>query len=332
MTGTKIIPPVNDSLGKTLPCENKKSPLEMQYHIPVMLHETLGLLDVKPDGVYVDCTLGGGGHSEKILKKLTTGTLVGIDRDGEAYDFAKSRLGKYPNFWAVKDSFHNFPAIMEQLGFSVIDGVLLDLGVSSHQIDSPERGFSYTKEGPLDMRMDTESKITAAHIVNTYSEKKLAALLFELGEERQAKKIARLVCNERVIKKIETTTQLVSLVEKCVFSKGNHPAMRTFMALRIAVNNELEPLAATIRSIISFLTKGGRIVTITFHSLEDRIVKNVFREAENPCVCPRDIPFCACKKKPLLKNITKKPLLPTKSEICENPRASSAKLRGACRI
>ena len=332
MTATKIDPPKNCSLDNTLTGESKKSPLGKQYHIPVMLHETLGLLDVKPEGVYVDCTLGGGGHSEKILEKLTTGKLIGIDRDGEAHDFAKSRLGKYPNFTAVKDSFHNFPAIMEKLGFSAVDGVLLDLGVSSQQIDSAERGFSYTKDGPLDMRMDKESELTAAHIVNTYPEKNLAALLFEFGEERQAKKIAKLICNERVTKKIETTTQLVKIVEKCVVSKGNHPATRTFMALRIAVNNELAPLADTLRKIISYLTNGGRIVTITFHSLEDRIVKNVFREAENPCTCPRDVPYCVCGKLRLVKKITKKPIIPTKTEIADNPRASSAKLRGALRV
>ena len=303
-------------------------------HVPVMPGEVLQLLDVKPDGVYVDCTLGGGGHSEKILARLTRGRLIGIDQDVQAYEYSKQRLGKFSNFTAVKDSFHNFRQIINGLGLSAVDGALIDLGVSSYQIDTAERGFSYTKDGPLDMRMDTDSFVTAASIVNNYSEKQLAALLFEFGEERQARKIAGLICAERKKQKIETTARLAAIAEKCVYVKkgSGHPAMRTFMALRIAVNNEIAPLRCAIENILSSLTNGGRIVTITFHSLEDRIVKNVFRDAQNPCTCPRDVPICVCGKKPLVEIVTKRPVVPTKSEVFENPRASSAKLRCAVRI
>ena len=300
-----------------------------------MLAEAINLLNVRPGGTYVDGTLGGGGHAEKILQALAGGKLIGIDRDEEAIAASKNRLAKYSNFIAAKNSFHNLPDILSDLGISKIDGILLDLGVSSFQIDTARRGFSYRLDGPLDMRMDTCNKLTAADIVNTYPEKKLAQIFFEYGEEKQAKKFARAICMERELGKLETTTHLAELIKKVSLKKRGetaHPAMRAFMALRIAVNNELGPLSESIKNIVPYINEGGRIVIITFHSLEDRIVKNTFRQLENPCTCPRDIPYCCCGKAPQLKNLTKKPTTPTSAELETNPRSRSAKLRGAAKI
>ena len=300
-----------------------------------MLDETIDLLDIKPCGVYVDGTLGGGGHAEKILCRLVDGRLIGIDLDGEAIAASSSRLAKHRNFTAIKNSFHNTPEILARLGIQEIDGFLLDLGVSSFQIDTARRGFSYRLDGPLDMRMDASAVLTAEAIVNAYDEKKIAKLLFEYGEEKYAKKIARAICNERARRKIQSTAHLAELIQQVSRTKRGetaHPAMRTFMALRIAVNNELKPLADSIANIVQYLKAGGRIAVITFHSLEDRIIKNVYRKLENPCDCPRDIPYCSCGKLPQIKNLTRKPITPTKAELEKNSRSHSAKLRGAKKV
>ena len=303
-------------------------------HFPVMLAQTVDMLDINPQGVYVDGTLGGGGHAEEILSRLNSGRLIGIDQDEEAIKAASSRLAKYKNFSAVKNNFHNIPEVLDGLGVQKIDGVLLDLGVSSFQIDTARRGFSYRHEGPLDMRMDTSAELTAETIVNTYDEKHIAKILFEFGEEKNSRKIARAICNERAKDKIRTTTKLAELVQKTSYKKRGetaHPAMRTFMALRIAVNNELEPLPSALSSVVPYLKHGGRIAVITFHSLEDRIIKKFFKKLENPCICPRDIPYCSCGKIPELINLTKKPITPAKSEIERSSRSHSAKLRVAQR-
>ena len=304
-------------------------------HIPVMLSEAVEMLDIKPCGIYIDGTLGGGGHAEKILSRLTEGRLVGIDQDEEAINATGSRLAKYKNFTAIKNSFHNMPEILDALRIQKIDGVLLDLGVSSFQLDTARRGFSFRQEGPLDMRMDINASLTAESIVNTYDEKQLAKILYEYGEEKNSRKIAKAICNERAKGKIGTTTKLAELVQKISYKKRGetaHPAMRAFMALRIAVNNELEPLSSSIKSFVPYLRDGARIVVITFHSLEDRIVKNVFKNLENPCICPRDIPYCSCGKVPEMVNLTKKPVTPTKAELEFNSRSHSAKLRAAKKV
>ena len=304
-------------------------------HFPVMLCEATDMLEIKPSGIYVDGTLGGGGHAESILNKLGSGRLIGIDQDKDAIEASNNRLANHENFMAIKNSFHNLPEVLSEMGIQKIDGVLLDLGVSSFQIDTARRGFSYRLEGPLDMRMDTSTGLTAETIVNTYDEKKITQILFEYGEERNARKIARAICDERVRRKIKTTTQLAELIQKISHKKRgetSHPAMRTFMALRIAVNDELKPLSDSVSKIVPYLRTGGRIVVITFHSLEDRIVKTVFKNQENPCTCPRDIPYCSCGKMPQLKILTKRPITPTKAELKMNSRSSSAKLRAAEKI
>ena len=304
-------------------------------HVPVMLDEAIDMLDIKPYGSYVDGTLGGGGHAQSILDRLTAGRLIGVDHDEEAIAASSKRLAKHKNFMAIKNNFHNLPEILDELGIRKIDGVLLDLGVSSHQIGTAKRGFSYLLEGPLDMRMDIRSELTAEVIVNTYDEKKITQILHEFGEEKQARKISRAICNERARSKINTTTQLAELIRRVSQKRRGetaHPAMRSFMALRIAVNNELKPLADTIKNIVPYLNDSGRIAVITFHSLEDRIVKNTIRILENPCVCPRDIPFCSCGKYPQLKNLAKKPIVPANKELMMNSRSRSAKLRGAEKV
>ena len=304
-------------------------------HIPVMLDEAIDMLDIKPDGTYIDGTLGGGGHAEQILSKLTEGRLIGLDHDEEAIRSVGIRFGKRRNFAAIKNSFHNLPDVLDELGIQKIDGLLLDLGVSSFQIDTARRGFSYRLDGPLDMRMDTSKELTARDIVNTYDQKEIAEILFKYGEEKHAKKIAKTICIERARREIESTAQLAKLIQMNSQKKRGetaHPAMRTFMALRIAVNKELEPLADSIANVVPYLNNGGRIAVITFHSLEDRIVKNVFKNLENPCTCPRDIPYCSCGKLPMLRNLTKKPIFPTKAEVEQNYRSHSAKLRCAKKI
>lgn len=296
-----------------------------------MPDECINALNIRPDGVYVDCTLGGGGHSSLILDKLTTGRLIGIDKDEDALTAAEKRLSN-PNFTPIRGNFHDFSDLINEK----VNGVLIDLGVSSFQLDTGQRGFSYRLNGPLDMRMDNRSDFNAAKIVNNFTEKEIADILFQFGEERHSRRISRAICQIRETEEITTTLQLAKIIENATPRKkpnDPNPAMRSFMALRIAVNNELTPLKNVLINIAeNSLKQGGRIAVITFHSLEDRIVKNAFQELEKPCTCPRDIPYCICNKQPVIKKITKKPTLPSKNEIENNSRARSAKLRIAERI
>jgi len=302
--------------------------------VSVMPNESVTALNVNPDGIYVDGTLGGGGHSEIILKKLKSGMLIGIDRDETALAAAASKLKSFENFVPIRGNFHDLPEILQSQGISAIDGLLLDLGVSSHQIDTPNRGFSFRFDGPLDMRMDMSARLTARDIVNNYTEKDLANILYCFGEERHSRRIAKAITKEREEKPIETTKQLADIIEGVCPPRKDRPppSMRSFMALRIAVNNELEPLKAAIENVVPLLKNNGRIAVITFHSLEDRIVKSVFVKLADPCECPRDIPYCVCGKKPMLRVITKKPITPGQAELEANSRAHSAKLRIAERI
>ena len=302
-----------------------------------MPREVLNALNPGRGGIYVDGTLGGGGHAKLIadaLPQSPPSRLIGIDRDANAIAAATAYLHS-DAFTAVRGNFHDMPQILQSLDIPLVDGVLLDLGVSSHQLDTPERGFSYRFDGPLDMRMDNRAALTAKDIVNTYGERELADLIFTYGEERHSRRIARAICGARASAPIETTGQLAALVERaCPKQKFGmpHPAMRTFMAIRIAVNDELSPLGGVLTNIVDCLKPGGRIAVITFHSLEDRIVKTTFQKIASPCNCPRDIPYCVCGKTPGLRIITKKPLLPTQEELDVNKRAHSAKLRVAERI
>ena len=303
-------------------------------HISVLLNECIEGLNIVPDGIYVDCTLGGGGHSSHIVEKLNQGgTLIGIDQDANAIKAAGERLKDYTNVKYVRDNFSNIKNIVEDLGLGQesINGFLLDLGVSSHQLDEADRGFSYNHNAPLDMRMDQRQSLSAYVVVNEYSADELTRIIKEYGEERWAKRIAEFIVNERKTKPIETTFDLVSVIKKAVpkgaRADGPHPAKRTFQAIRIEVNNELGILESTVNDMIDLLKPKGRICIITFHSLEDRIVKNVFRNLENPCTCPRDFPVCVCGKKPKAKVITRKPILPGQEELEYNPRSKSAKLR-----
>ena len=302
-------------------------------HISVLLDETIDGLDIKPDGIYVDGTLGGGGHSYEILRRLSPkGRLIGIDQDGEALKAAGERLKKFENqITLVRSNYCEIDKVLKELNVEKVDGILLDIGVSSYQLDNLERGFSYKSDAPLDMRMDIRSPLSAYKVVNEYSVDELNRIIREYGEERWAKRIAQFIVQEREIKPIETTFELVSVIKKAVpkgaRADGPHPAKRTFQAIRIEVNNELGILEDTINSMVDILKSGGRICIITFHSLEDRIVKNVFRNLENPCTCPRDFPICVCGKKPKVKVITRKPIAPSKEELEVNHRSRSAKLR-----
>ena len=274
---------------------------------------------------------GGAGHSEKILEKLSTeGKLIGIDRDQEALESAKAKLKKYHNVEYVHGNHDHIKTILQNLKMEAVSGILLDLGVSSYQLDEASRGFSYMQDAPLDMRMDKTATLTAEYIVNHYSEQKLASLIFEYGEEKFSKKIAQKICEYRKIKKIETTKELTKIIEEAIpgfAKKEGHPAKRTFQAIRIEVNNEIKPLYDTIKNCIDMLKPGGRLCVITFHSLEDRAVKEAMVDAQGKCTCPPDIPYCVCGYQSLGKIITKKPILPTEEEINENSRAKSAKLR-----
>lgn len=280
----------------------------------------------------MDGTLGGGGHSEEILKRLTTGKLIAIDRDEEAILAAKERLKDYKNVIYIKDNFKNIKEILRNLGIEKVDGILLDLGVSSYQLEEVERGFSYMKDAPLDMRMDKTSPFSAYDVVNRYSEKELERVIREYGEEKWASRIAKFIVEERKKGDIKTTSQLVEIIKKAIPASarrtGPHPAKRTFQAIRIEVNEELKDLDRALEDMVEVLRGKGRIAVITFHSLEDRIVKNTFKKLENPCACPPGLP-CTCGKQPVIKIITKKPILPSKEEVEENPRSRSAKLRVA---
>lgn len=298
-------------------------------HISVLLQECIDGLKIKPDGIYVDGTLGGAGHSLQIAKKLeTTGKLIGIDRDEEAIAKAKDTLKNFNNIVYVQDNHDNIKEILKSLGLEKVDGILLDLGVSSYQIDEETRGFSYMKNSPLDMRMDKNQKLTAEFVVNTYSEEELSNIIYKYGEEKFSRQIAKKICEYRKNKKIETTLELVKIIEQCIPSKRQgHPAKRTFQAIRIEVNNEIEPLYNTVINAIDSLKSGGRLCIITFHSLEDRAVKQAMLESSGKCICPPDLPYCVCGKQTKGKVITRKPILPTEEEMQRNVRSKSAKLR-----
>ena len=298
-------------------------------HIPVLLNETIDGLNIKKDGIYVDGTIGGANHSKKIIEKLSAqGFLIGIDRDEEALKAAKENLKGYNNFKLIHGNHDNIKEILEDIGIEKVDGILLDLGVSSYQLDEKSRGFSYIGDNKLDMRMDKTQKISAYDVINKYKEEKLAEIIYKYGEERFSRKIAKSICNERQKKPIETTKELTEIIEKVIpFSKDGHPAKRTFQAIRIEVNNEIEPLYNTILDCINLLKDGGRLCTITFHSLEDRAVKEAYIEAQGKCTCPKDLPYCVCGSKTLGKIINKKPIEASEEELKMNSRAKSAKLR-----
>ena len=298
-------------------------------HVTVLKHEMIDGV-FRGNGIYVDLTLGGGGHSAEILKR--GGCVVGIDRDEDALHAAEKRLSAISgNFKLVKSNFSDLKAVLQNLGVKKADGIMADLGVSSYQLDTAERGFSYMHDAPLDMRMDKSAGLSAFDVVNGYSAKELERVIKNYGEERWAKRIAEFIVNTRENKKIETTGELVSVIKAAVpkgaRQDGPHPAKRTFQALRIEVNGELTVLEQTVRDAADVLAEGARMGIITFHSLEDRIVKNTFRQLESGCTCPPEFPVCVCGGKPKIRIITRKPLLPSEEEISENPRARSAKLR-----
>lgn len=300
-------------------------------HKSVLLEECIEALDIKPSGIYVDCTAGGGGHSSEILKRLNNGLLIDIDKDEEALQACRERLGENKVKFVHSD-FKNLSVILDDLQIDKVDGILADLGVSSYQIDNPERGFSYmANEAPLDMKMDASQKLSAYEIVNTYDEYKLYSIIRDYGEEKFAKQIARNIVLERKVKQIETCGQLVEIIDKSipysVKKKGGHPAKRTFQALRIEVNGELDGLDEFLRQAVDRLNSGGRIAVITFHSLEDRIVKHCFNDLAADCVCPPNLPVCVCNHRARGNLYNKKPILPTEQELSYNSRSQSAKLR-----
>lgn len=301
-------------------------------HVSVLLKECIDGLKIKPNGVYVDGTLGGGGHSFQILQLLDSGKLIGIDQDTDALHAANGRLKIFEErFIPVHSNFSNIIQVLDTLNIEKIDGMLMDLGVSSYQLDEAERGFSYMNDGQLDMRMNQSDSKTAYDVVNKYTEKELTELISNYGEENWANRIAKFIISDREIKPIETTFELVDTIKKAIPASarkdGPHPAKRTFQAIRIEVNNELKIIEQTIVDAVGRLNKGGRLAIITFHSLEDRIVKNAYKQLAQGCICPPEFPVCICNEKPKVKIITKKPILPSDDEIEANPRARSAKLR-----
>lgn len=301
-------------------------------HVSVLLNECIDALDIKEDGIYVDCTLGGAGHSSHILEHLSKeGMLIGIDQDNDALRAAKKRLKDFTNVKYVHNNFYNIDSILSEIDVEKVDGILMDLGVSSYQLDEGERGFSYMQDAPLDMRMNRDNDFSAYEVVNGYSEEALYKIIKDYGEERFAKRIANFIVNRRAEKPIETTLELVDIIKAAIPAKmrrdGPHPAKRTFQAIRIEVNSELKILNKAIEDGVNRLNPGGRMAIITFHSLEDRIVKLKFRELQDPCTCPREFPVCVCGKSPIVKLISRKGIAPTKEEIEENPRSRSAKLR-----
>lgn len=298
-------------------------------HKSVLLDESVDGLAIKENGIYVDGTMGGAGHSAEIIKRIgTKGLLIGIDRDEEAICVAKERLKDFSNVKFIHDNHDNIENILENLGIGKVDGILLDLGVSSYQLDERNRGFSYMGEADLDMRMDRTQNLTAKTVVNKYSEEEIASILWEYGEEKFSRRIAKNICEARKQKEIETTMELVKIVERSVPKTfDGHPAKRTFQAIRIEVNDEIKPLYETVKKSIECLNPGGRLCIITFHSLEDRAVKNAYIDASGKCTCPPGLPYCVCGAKSYGKIITKKPILPSEEEMKENPRSKSAKLR-----
>ena len=306
----------------------------MQFlHIPVIAKETIENLNIKENGTYLDLTLGKGGHSKMILEKLNdNGRLIGFDQDREAIAAAKENLKDYSNVRFINSNFENVDEVLDELDIDKIDGALMDIGVSSYQIDNAKRGFSYMHDGPLDMRMDTTNELTAETVVNEYSMEELWKIFSKYGEERYSKTIARNIVESRNKQRIDTTFKLRDLIKESVRSDEAHPEKRVFQALRIEVNKELEVLENTIEKIVDRLDIGARLAIITFHSLEDRIVKNKFKELEKDCICPPDFPICVCNNKAKVKVITKKPIRASKEELEDNSRAKSAKLRVCQRI
>ena len=303
-------------------------------HYSVLLGECIDGLDIKPDGIYVDGTAGGGGHSFEIAKRLTTGRLIAIDQDKDAIAAAGKRLSEFSDrVTLVRNNFSNLAEVCAELGIEKIDGFLIDAGVSSFQLDCAERGFSYSADAPLDMRMDTRNSLTAREVVNEYTEQQLKKILFDYGEERFSPAIASAIVRERAKAPIETTAELSAIIKGAIppFARegGHHPAKRSFQAIRIEVNRELDVIEPAIRAAEKLMRVGGRIAVITFHSLEDRIVKQTFADLASGCTCPRSFPVCVCGKKPSVKLVNKKPILPSAKELEENPRSRSAKLRVA---
>ena len=303
-----------------------------ELHFPVMLAECIEMLNIKPDGVYIDGTFGRGGHSREIAKHLRGGKLICIDRDESAIEYGRETFSEFNNVEFIKGDFCNIPELVSEK----VDGILLDLGVSSPQLDEAERGFSYMADGPLDMRMDREQKLSARDVVNGWSFEELRRIISEYGEERYASKVASAIVRAREKKEISGTLELVEIIKSALpgaaLREKQHPAKRTFQAIRIAVNDELGEIESFLDSLPKMLKKSGRAVIITFHSLEDRLVKHAFRTAEKPCTCPPSIPMCVCGKKPVLKVITGKPILPGEEELDKNPRSRSAKVRVAEKI
>ena len=306
-------------------------------HVSVRLYECIDGLDIKPDGIYVDGTAGGGGHSFEIASKLTTGKLIAIDQDDAAIAAASARLAPLGDrAIVVKSNYSEIAKVVHDLGYEKIDGLLLDLGVSSYQLDTAERGFSYNADAPLDMRMDNTKPFSAYNVINEYSADELKKIIYDYGEERFAPRIASAIVAKRQISPIETTGELVDIIKGAMpsgaLNGGHHPAKRTFQAIRIEVNGELAVIEPAIRDAVSMMNEGGRIAIITFHSLEDRIVKQTYADLASGCTCPRNFPVCVCGKKPTVKVITRKPILPSDEELEVNPRSRSAKLRVAEKI
>lgn len=302
------------------------------HHVSVLLEECVEGLNIRPDGIYVDGTLGGGGHSSQIVKRLTTGRLIGIDRDRVALKAAGERLAEHSNkVTLVHANFCEIRQVLNNLGIEAVDGILLDLGVSSPQLDDGERGFSYMADAPLDMRMNQKDSLSAYDVVNTWSYEELRRILFDYGEERYAPRIAEAICRKRETRPICTTLELVDVIRSAMpaaaLREKQHPAKRSFQAIRIAVNDELGAVEKVMKDAIPCLNPGGRLAVITFHSLEDRLVKNGMAAAARGCTCPPSFPVCVCGKKPQVKLINKKPITSTEEELERNPRARSAKLR-----
>ena len=302
-------------------------------HTSVLLEETIEQLRIRPEGIYVDGTLGGGGHSLEICKRLTTGRLIGIDQDEDAIAAAGERLRDYQDkVTIVRSNYAQMAQVLKDLGIHRVDGILLDLGVSSYQLDTPERGFTYRcEDAPLDMRMDRRQTLTAHDIVNGYSEAELFRIIRDYGEDRFAKNIAKHIVQARENKPIETTGELNAIIKGAIPMKvqatGGHPSKRTYQAIRIELNHELDVLRDHLDEMVNLLEDGGRLCIITFHSLEDRIVKSAFKKSENPCTCPSNFPVCVCGNKSKGKVVTRKPILPSEEELSENSRSKSAKLR-----